>query len=206
MDVGDLLQAKWYCRLDEQLSVNSRWYRITTKAGTGSTATVWIQAIASATADLLKDLLVDNATFLGMTGQLVTPTSVGDLILVPDGDPGNVAGHPLPGQCCGLIKYSTGLAGRKYRGRNYIPFPSEADSDETHSPITTYIDRLDLLATQVIAARVLGGGGNTNTSVPVLTHTDLSAATPITGFTSRQHWATQRSRGSFGAADPFNPV
>lgn len=96
----------------------------------------------------------------------------------------------LPTNCAILCRKDTGVGGRKYRGRWYLPvaLSSEANVDQNGfivsgsvSTVQGYVDAL------------VGNLAGSNLE-PVLHHSDGSPGTLITSFTVQDQIATQRKR------------
>lgn len=200
MEVGDIIQARFYCRLGIQGAVNVRHYRVTTKSGSGAT----VPQIAVALAAMgfpaaYQAQLVADAEYRGLDITLIRPT-----LGVPHQDAsgqgaGLNAGDVLPPQTSGLIKLLTAQGGRGNRGRVYIPFPCEIDNTASAQPGTDYINGLVLLGNLFSTAlTAVGAAGNLNDLVPVLFHRKTLTTTPVTGSVARNLWATQRRRGYLG--------
>lgn len=70
---------------------------------------------------------------------------------------GAIAGDPLPPQVAAVITWRTGLAGRSFRGRTYLPFIDEStSSDGTVS--APQITRMETVITQMLT--VFGPSGS----------------------------------------------
>jgi hypothetical protein len=87
-----------------------------------------------------------------------------------------------------LIRKRTGFAGRKFRGRMYVPCVLEADVDDVGLVSGT---AQSLLATFAAAVQ---GPGTSHIDQMVLLHSDSTAPTPIVDFTIEKMVATQRRR------------
>lgn len=79
------------------------------------------------------------------------------------GAPGNAsaASEDLPPRICGMIGWRTGLGGRSFRGRSFMP-PLEDSAQVTDDLITNnaaYDNAIENYATNVQVANLSGGGG-----------------------------------------------
>jgi len=105
------------------------------------------------------------------TGVLVTTFTGAAALSVT----GTAAGDGLPRQTQGLIRWGTAtvIAGRRLRGRLYVPAPPEADNDATGVPSSTYKNDVTTAAATIFIAgatsseaciwhRPVGGGGGSN--------------------------------------------
>jgi len=129
---------------------------------------------------------------------------------------GAVAGNPLPSQTRGLVSWKTDNAGRSYRGRNYIPFPSAGDNTATGVPSAGYKVGLAAIASQWGSGQFnFGDGVNTARWLPEIFHRNAPkppavlplkfSGTAITAAVVGDFWATQRKSGGYGRANipPF---
>lgn len=212
MAVGDLYQARIWSFLGDQAAVCVRHYRISAQVGTTVNWGIFLANVLDTTiVAAYKALLSSAATYRGVDAQRVWPfPPLVSESFVGSAGLGSVAGDALPTQVSGLIKFTTALAGRKYRGRLYMPFPGEIDSDVNGKPITTYVTRLSTLGGALLGNLSLTFAGDTATAVPIIPGKTLvpgsspkkfilnGTYTDITGRLSRLAWATQRKRGGFG--------
>jgi len=208
---GDIYFVKVYCSAGDQLAVNTLHYSMTDKVGTVTDVDFlnhWVGMAAWPIA--WKALLSDDATFRG--------TQVGRIFPKPPTRPnhtitgagvGTVVGEILPRQVSGIISHQTDFAGPRYRGRVYVPFPSEASSEAVlGTPVAAYVTALDTLGAILQATQAITpGGANSINAHPVILHRD--AEPPEVSFIvesfGREKWATQRRRGSYGSPNeiPF---
>jgi hypothetical protein len=117
---------------------------------------------------------------------------------------GGLAG--LPPQVSGLITLRTAFAGRAYRGRQYVPFPSEQASDDTTGrPTTAYNTALNGLAAKYVLEMVVGASPNVTRLRCGIFRRSNNTINYVLSTSSRGIWATQRRRGDFGRTNPSGP-
>jgi hypothetical protein len=198
-----------YCTQAGQTSVNSFYYLCTANgAAPGLDSDAAVNAEASL-APVFKAIMTNNATFRGVTAQIVQPpplpTAAPSTALAGVGTAGNTA---LPAQTCGIIHWPTPLAGRRGRGRTYLPFPDNADNPNASPPVPSaaYVGRANAVAAAVIGLISFGLGARSSTvqlalyrrprphAVPPVSY----AVTPMLAGSAEAKWATQRRRGDFG--------
>jgi hypothetical protein len=95
----------------------------------------------------------------------------------------------------------TGLAGRKFRGRLFLPFPGPADSTVTQNPVPTdaYVGKLTNFGVNVVSSfDIDDGAGNTAHLSPIIYHRSGGGSSLVIGFRANKLWATQRRRGDYG--------
>jgi len=148
----------------------------------------------------IKALLSSTMSFRGARAQNVFPPPVLASVAVnTSAGPGTVAGDLMSTQTSGLISLATNFAGRRFRGRKYMPFPGEADNDATGVPTAGYLTRLAALRNLFTATQsVVGGAGTTNFKLVIFHKGGNPVPTVVTGAIAQPIWATQRRRGSYG--------
>jgi len=196
---GHIWQAKVYCFATDQLAVNVFHYQVTDQTGTLRTDADFAARLDFLLGPLYIALLAESTTYRGVGVQRINPIppSVEVYSAIQTG-PGEAIGDILPRQTSGLLSKRTGLAGRKYRGRAYIPFPAEGDNEADGTPAGGYLTRLLALSDALEVPVVVGTAPNTATVTPVLWHRLTSTFDVITTISTNDKWATQRRRGSYG--------
>jgi len=194
----DFWTVRVACITEDQAAINVLNYKIGTVVGGGVTDADAAATFDALFAPLYKALLSEEAEYYGVAVQrfFPTPRTVAIPIVASRGA-GSVTGDMLPGQVSGIISLVTDFAGRKYRGRMYIPFPGEADNVD-HIPTSSYETRLNSLAVAVVTPVVVTAGGDSAEFRPQIYHRGTSTSDSITGSNSKRLWATQRRRGDFG--------
>lgn len=199
LQLNDVWEAKFICVLGDQVSQNVLHYRITALAGTPTD--VMLAAALDTNFNLLyKALMSVQAQYRGVIVQRVNPLPrTYAAFTIANAGVGALAGDPLPKQTCGVLTKRTVFAGAKFRGRLYIPFPSEGVSDAPSGrPSAGYLGSAALLGVGVQTPIPVGGGGNTCTAIPCIHHGG-GATSDITTCDPRPYWATQRRRSDFGS-------
>lgn len=200
-EIGDILEARFVCEYQtgRQASYNIRHYRVSAKVGNGATMQELATLLSGSFHQTFKAVMSSSARFVGVGVRRIQPLPV----TVESSDAANVGaggvtGEILPTQVCGIITLRTQYAGPRYRGRVYVPFPSEASNDTTGEPIAAYNAAMVNLA-NVFAMTLTGGGaGNTNTIKPVIWSRKFGEPEDVVRADQRSKWATQRSRGMSG--------
>jgi len=201
---NDVVLARFYCYAFDQVAINNVHFRATSVVANPTTAH-FAALLGTTMPALYIALMSPSADYIGVATQKIfpVPKHIPDVDLTGIGV-GTATGHILPRQTSGIVTKRTAFAGKKYRGRVYVPFPSEADNqDPQGTPTAGYITRLNTFKTSLIGNWTINTGGNQATMVPVLWHEDTSTYTDITGSTSQARWGTQKRRGSYG---PVNPL
>lgn len=202
-DLANTVQLRFYTGLPDQLAINVFHFRMTMIAGLGpSLVDVLIKADADYAAPW-KACITASATFLGFSAQWLRPLPI-SAPAFSDESVGlcTLAGDVLPSQVTGLVTWRTAGAGRAMRGRTYFPFPTESRNTASGLPDAAYLTALNTFATAVVLGGAVGGGGNTAEIQPVVYHKATGTVTPVTTFSVRSRWGTQRRRGSSGRQNP----
>jgi len=207
--MGDILEARIICRLNNQIAVNVLHGEVTTVSGTGCSELQMARGFADHFRTAYAALMTGTAEYRGAGTKKILPTPATlEVLSAPTAGSafGTAGGDPLPLQVSGLVGFTTPLPGRHGRGRTYVPFPSEADNGASGHPSSTgpanYVARLNDLANLMLAV-VIGSGGAGNSIEVTLGVLDRTAGTISfnTAAAGRGGWATQRRRGDFGAGN-----
>lgn len=201
--LNDIIRIRIATYTPSQAAINTMHYKVIAVAGTSSDTATAATTFDTALSTPYKNIMSDNARYRGLSVQRIFPgiVTVPDIVVASDG-PGVVASDLLPGQVSGIGSWRTDLAGRKYRGRVYIPFPAESHNDVTGIPTAAYVTLLDTLLTALSVTRTVGGGGNTADLRCVLFHRSTNTSDQIVAQVARPRWATQKRRGNYGRTNP----
>jgi len=199
MAVGDILQATFVTVAGSQAGLNVRHYRSIATVG----GSVGVDQFANALFDDFDTayitLMSAQATFNGVLVQKIFPLPMGMPAMSAQAPlVGLITGDLLPRQVAGLISLRTDFAGRRFRGRVYVPFSGENASELDSSPTAAYLAGLSTLAQQFLQQVTVIQGAATETIAPVIWHRDLQTTDFIRTAMIHDAWATQRRRGSFG--------
>lgn len=205
MAVGDIYRVAHFCRHMDQLAVNVCHYRVSLQVGNGAPQQAQTHLWSQTIGPVYKPLLTTGSSYLGCTMQRIMPKPPTLQTQSSDGaGPGTVAGDVLPNQVTGIISHFTAFAGRRYRGRIYVAFPGEADSEVDGSPSASYAARLGSLATSMRTLTTVSGP-DTTTLVQIVWHRDTQTGDDVISPVGKRLWGTQRRRGLYGAVNPDDP-
>lgn len=199
--LGDVYRVRLVCSIDNQASVNvSHWAVKQGGGGGGATDQEIADAMSLQLGGLLRPCLTSKATFLGATAQRIHPMPPLNAFISTAGQgAGMVGANALPKQVSGLISLRTNNAGRKYRGRMYVPFPGEEDSvDVTGSPTNDYATRVLALGNKMVTGVTTSGAVDWSALECVIYHRSSLTWDQVTSCRVRSKWATQRRRGDYG--------
>jgi len=196
--LGSVYELKLHSHCRDQLGLNVLHYLTKEITTSPPTEAKFAEALEAVFAPVLKPLLSAEASFLGVSVRQIVPIMglAQTSTLLPGVGTGGA--QVLPKQVSGLIKKGTALAGKKNRGRVYIPFPSEIDNDTFGTPNAAYRLLLDAFGFQMISPRSGGPFGGA-LFLPVLLHrTTPRTVEELNSYFVRPNWANQHRRGDFG--------
>lgn len=202
-NLNDVYRVVLLSAAGNQLAFNVRHYVVSNKLGTGATDAQFAASADTTYAAALKACMSSVAEYRGVAVGKIwpLPPTIGVTGTVGNGF-GAIAGDPLPFTTSGLLNFRTGFAGRKYRGRMYVPFPPEARNDANGDPDVTYQGLLATLLAQALLTITTGVGGNTNDFKPCIWHEATKTTDVITTGLVRKEWATQRRRSQWKSDAP----
>lgn len=195
-DIVEII-SKSRCR--DQVGLNVYHYRCTSHAGGGVTVQDILAVIATQVGSLIKACESSEATYEATYGRQVHPIKGLLAESLNSSGIGGGGAPVLPLQVSGIITKQSAFAGRKFRGRMYVPFPSEVDNVAQGLPSVAYMTQLLALANGLVSVRVVTVGAAASTMTPII-HRRLF---PLDGRTivaarANAKFATQRTRGSYG--------
>lgn len=205
--LGDIIELKVGTFCLNQAGINVLHYRVAVP-DVNITLDEVAQAFDVELAPKMKAVIAANATYYGTRAQIIHPTPVSVAFVsataVGPGTLGN--GNAMPTQVSGVATKLTDVAGRKYRGRMYLPFPGEIDDDGTTStPTAGYVTDAEAVASFLLdpVAGIVGLGAVELT--PIIWHRSTSTWNEITSWRVNDKWGTQRRRGAYGQANTYPP-
>lgn len=207
--VGSIYEITVGCYAFGQAGINKRMIVCNTVgAGIPPTEGDLADDLDDLFAPLYKAVMHGSATYYGVKVQKVYPAPVTIATVNSDNTGIGTAGaDPMPGQVAGVITYTTDFIGRNSRGRNYIPFPAEADnSNLLNIPTDGYVARLVAIAAVFTDELEIGASPDNATLTWCLANTETGGTTELTGSRANQKWGTQRRRGDYGSKNPYPPV
>lgn len=215
LTANDIVQARIVCFASSQIAENILHFQISGVVGTPH-LNQFVQDFDSAMHVIHKTLIPSNVSYRGCGAQKIWPLPVTiEEITTANVGNGTFGTAMLPSQAAGLISFQTAVAGRAYRGRTYIGFPStSAITSPNQGPNPTYLSSLAQWASDILNFNSSSdGGGNSCDCELVIYHRKAgkggmppahSADMVIQGI-AKPNWATQRRRGMLGRqnVEPF---
>jgi hypothetical protein len=206
MALNDIVMARIVCTLGNQTAFTVRHYKSTIYAGALDTRQALATALDTGLAATWKNAMSNEATYRGVMVKRIFPLPpTVDSFTIASAGLGAVVGTALPKQTSGVVSLRTANAGRAFRGRAYIPFPSEVDNIANGLPQAAYNTALVNIGIALLLTKSVVNGPTSETWTPVLYHRLSNTTDPLTAAIARNFWATQRRRGDFGAQN-LSPI
>jgi len=205
--VSDILELNIVTAHTNQIALQALHYRVMTVAGTGRT----LQAMASSIDALLhinfKNIIANPVTYRGVSLTNLTAPRSQPAISTANAGVGTGGASLAPTQVRGLISWYSNLAGRRYRGRTYLPFPPTTAITVDGDPTAGYVTLMDTVRTILQGPLTFTSGADSTTLALSIYHRkDIppTASDVVSGVT-RNRFATQRRSGAYGRANtpPF---
>jgi len=202
----DYLRVTFVCKAGEQLGLNVRHFQYIKTEGDPPPDQQVADAISGYYAERYLDLLpAIDTEYRGVILARETPSPTAQIYSnVEQAAGGNEQEDVLPRQVAGIITLRTGLPGPGGRGRVYVPFPYRtADSTSTYNPTGAYVAKLQALANLFSGDETVPNGMDpfVLTNVLKTKKTGQIVYLPIVSSLARGYWASQRRRGTLGAAN-----
>ncbi len=199
--VGEIYTCRILSYCDDQLGVNVLHYKVTEATPINDYTAEHVAGILSAkiAADM-KALLVARADYLGVEAAAWGPIPGAPFFSGSGANPGQAAGDAMSRQTAGILTKKTLLAGRRKRGRMYIPFPAESQNDPAGHPTVAYQTLLQNLGDNLASDLVIAGHGVATATMRlgVLSMVGLPSIELVHTMVARRKWANQRRRGDYG--------
>lgn len=199
IQVNDVWVAVIQTRQQDQVGLCVTHWACTGQVGLGGSDVVFASILdGRITADFLQNMQ-SNASYEQTSVSRVRPLPpTKPVIDSTSAAAGTDATDRLPKQVSGLLTKNTAFGGPRYRGRLYMPFPSEGFNDVDGRPNGAYTGRLQTWGTQYFQGMTVTSGADTSSLVPIIYHRDTNTWDVVTSVLVRGRWATQRRRGDFG--------
>jgi len=207
--IDDVFEVKLYSYCRDQLGLNVLHYVCTQAPANPPANTIGILATAvdAKFAVPMKGAMSSEASYEGASLRFLGPGLQSmEFVETTGAGVGTTAGDVLPTQVSGIITKRTLRPGRAFRGRMYIPFPSETNSDTKALPTAAYLAKLATISTALLQV-ISDGVAPIPVELSLIVGKGISAANTrlVLSTTNNRKFATQRRRGSYGKANvlPF---
>ncbi len=197
--IGDIAQVRViYKGAAGEEAINTYHYIVTTVGATPATDHDIAQAFDGANASAIIPALPTDCKYDGVEVSLITyiPAFVTQRAGALAG-PGTWASIAMGQQVSGIISWFTRLAGPKFRGRLFFPFPG-VSAILAGIPTTAYLSALNAVAVAFFGFTTVSVSGRTCGLLPVLWHRRTRTFDYIANANLPDKFATQKRRGNYG--------
>lgn len=205
-NVNDVLELRIACTQNGQWAINVVHFLVTAKVGGGATLADLVGAVNSSLIGKIEDCLCNAATYHGSALRRIFPGPPTIAEAAYSDSTGAAGADPQPDQVSSLVTWRTAFAGRKYRGRIYIPFPPKQVVSALGICTAGHIAKLAIVAATLLNGYTVTPAVGVSTTIkPVVYHRQDHTWDLMTNYTVRGAFATQRRRSQLGGGDgePF---
>lgn len=186
---------------NSQRAINVLHYQYTNLGPGVYDESQFVAAFSLIYSDVIRPMMSVAARYDGAEIQRIVPGR-GDAVFSEAGaGPGAVAGDAMSPFTAGRLKKRTGVAGKRARGRVYVPFPAEADNEGSGRPTQNYIDRLLDLAIVLSEVLQIDPADPGEALTPGVYSRVGLIFRPITIMLRVREWGTMRTRSYIRGGD-----
>lgn len=206
--VGDiwLSQFRFYSPAASQLALNNIYWHVISTSGPPPTDLDFATNLWTGVSPSYQVLTTDDTTIQSVLVQRIKPLPKTFPLIFNNNAPvkGAAGAFAAPKNVAGVITLMTQFAGRKYRGRIYVPFPDTSAFDpNSGKPKTAYINSLNNLANIFVGSRSMGGsGGGTVAMQPTVLHRKDMSDDLVVAARANPKWGSIHRRGDYGKINP----
>lgn len=188
-----------------QAGLMTSWLVIQSVTGVGATTQEFADWCVSQYSIVFPAMHAIQAVLAGAVAELYDPvsnfvlqsaTSLNGVVI------GANAGGLIPTQVAPLVAKQTGFAGRRFRGRVYVPFVAESQLDSNGELLAGQKAILAGGVNAIFGTQTVVGAGGTSLCSPILVHKAAHLAPLssvfILAFVATGKLGTQRRRGDYG--------
>lgn len=202
---GDIWLVKVFCfaPVENQVSVNLFHYRCISQTGDPFSDAFFASSMDTNFGVLWRTILGTQDAYKGVTVQGIEPLPVTEYVTNGDNaGVGVLSAARAPSQTSLVVTKLTGFAGRKERGRTYMPFPPAEAVQSNGFPTVAYQTLCQAIGDQIAQTVTLTAIGSETKLIPVIYHGITSTPpkySPISHCRANDLFGTQRRRGNYGA-------
>lgn len=195
---GDVVEVKFFCQCRDQIGINVRHFEVYSISTPSLSEEKAAHMMSLDVSSQYASILGADASYRGLQLRKLKPTLGATFTATDGGGQSGSGGEVLPRQTCGIITLRTAEPGRAGRGRVYFPFPGESHTTIDGRPNPAYLADLNDLGDRFVNTWMLSEEELVINFKGVLYHRSAGTTTNLTGYQTRQKWATQRRRGDYG--------
>lgn len=196
---ANVVLQPWTVRLEQAATNRFIWHCIQV-SGLGAEDQAALDQLGDLLSNAYKALLGSTADFRGWTLQRYQAGNVYPFVTdVRNAGLGTGGLGIAPPQVAGLISWRTPLAGRKNRGRSYLPYVADADMDPDGTPAAVYLTKLETFANLMLPPLTVGTPPDTSTiKFSIANSPHAFQPVGVSDWRIENGFATQRRRGYWG--------
>jgi hypothetical protein len=200
---NDVIQARCFCVFGDQASVNTFYYIVGSVGPSPATDADAATQVDATFAPVIKVYMPNTAGYNETVCRVISnspPTSPQFSNL--NAGVGTGGGTGLSKQTAGIISWQTAFAGKKWRGRTYLPFPSTDEITNSGAPNALHTFRANAIAAAMKNLILISQAGRTANIAMVLFHRGPPPTTTVmNGWYIPVKFATMKKRGNYGRAN-----
>lgn len=209
LGIGDLVRIRFWCAATDQAAVNTLYFMVLASSGTPGTDLDAAINMDENMGPFYKAMMPSSVSYQGCEAGIVKKPALSVQIARGQAGAGTDGTVALPRQITSLVHYRTANAGRRYRGRSYLPFPPVGAAELDGTMTAAYAVKVALWTAQLSTITFWNNPYTVPTGfttvAQVIPHFlrkgEVGPEIPPTFTTAIQpddRFATQRRRGSFG--------
>lgn len=199
---GETYQVTTIIQAGAQVAYLDRHWKKTASGVVTGTMEDLALAVATNTAAIYKGAIFNACSYRGTICRRVSGAPPFELPVVSTFFVGAGTAGPIgmAKQTAGVVALYANFLGKKFRGRQFVPFPATADDQGQGVPTAGYIAGLGVLGV-FFSNPIRVPGPADDTLAPCLWHRLLGVSDLITSYRTRSIWSTQKRRGDYGRAN-----
>lgn len=200
--INEVFELAFICRLGTQNIVNVVHMQCTNVVGVSPTDKEIVDRFSSDMSGKYKDIFSNLCRYEGARMRAIKPNPREAVVSTVGNGPGNHASESLPGQACGLIAWTTGVASRMARGRTYLPPPAEDNNVSSGMPDALARQNITSWGVALSTPWTISPAAGVSASFKLCIYSrKLASPFHVIAFTTRLAYATQRRRSQVNRPD-----
>jgi hypothetical protein len=204
--LNDVIEVRAYCNDQTQNGINVVHYHVTSIVGAPLSDQVLADHISTLYSGAYLPYLTGQCQYAGLTLQIVNPIAQPRVRSVVGAGPGAIVGDSLPPEITMKIGTRANVTGRHGRGRSFLPFWGEPQSDINGKPNAGAQAFGAAWAAIVYSPITTVVGGQTTVCTPIIwTKKFAPARNEVVSTTVPSVWTHMKRRSFSGKSDVLGP-
>lgn len=204
LEIDDVIEVKAFCTLEQQTSINVLHFKVSAITLVSATDKEAAAGLSTMLATLYKNYLPTAARYEGVHVQKINPVPAPYVFSTLNNGAGTIESDPLPSQAAMLVLKRTEVITEGARGRTFLPFWCEEQSDVDGRPTVGALALALAWATTALQTNLtITGALGTATLVPKLWSRKFFTSRDITEVKINPAWGTHKSRSQINRGDAF---